>query len=92
MIPSEWLETNIDSTEFESESFGRFDEEGFRGKVNVCNRVGQCNRFDEEKERRDRELQSHVEVEEEEGHYRDIESKEQRRLKEESKETSISRK
>ena len=32
VIPSEWLETNIASTEFEKESFESFDEEACRGK------------------------------------------------------------
>ena len=39
VIPSEWLETNFASTEFEKESFENFDEEACRGEENVCNRV-----------------------------------------------------
>ena len=48
VIPSDWLETNIASTEFEKKSFESFYEEACRGKENVCNRVDQCKKFDEE--------------------------------------------
>ena len=41
VIPSEWLETNIASTEFEEETFETFDEEACRGKENACNRAEQ---------------------------------------------------
>ena len=44
VIPSEWLEANVASTDFKKESFGSFDEEARRG-----NEVQECKYFDEEK-------------------------------------------
>ena len=49
VIPSEWLETSNASTEFEKESFKKFDDEAYRGKENVCNRVEQCKKIDAQK-------------------------------------------
>ena len=80
VIPSEWLETNIVSTEFEKESFRSFDEELCRGKEDIGDVVEQCKNFNAEKELGDRNLHSQVEKEEEERQCRDIESKEQRKL------------
>ena len=54
VIPSEWLEKNVASTELEKESFKSFHEEACRGKGNVCNRVQNCKKFDEEKDLGDR--------------------------------------
>ena len=49
VIPSERLETNIVSTEFEKKSFKLFGEEVCRRKENVCNRDQKCKKYDEEK-------------------------------------------
>ena len=46
VIPSEWLKTNIASTEFEDETFESFDAETCRGKEKACNRAEQCKNFD----------------------------------------------
>ena len=53
VIPSEWLETNVASTDFKKESIESFDEEARRG-----NEVEEWKYFDEEKQFGDRELQS----------------------------------
>ena len=86
VIPSEWLETNVASTDFKKESIESFDEEACRG-----NEVEECKYFDEEKEFGDRELQSRNKKKIEEKQRRetlmlvDIDSKEQRRLQEENR-------
>ena len=86
VIPSEWIETNVASTDFKKESIESFDEEARRG-----NEVEERKNFDEEKEFGDRELQAQVEKEEEEKQRRKrqlhiaIESKKQRRLQEENR-------
>ena len=91
VIPSEWLETNIASTEFEEDTFESFDEEACRGKENACNRADICKNFDAGKESEDKELETRVEKQEEERRrhetltYVDIDSKEQRRLQEENR-------
>ena len=90
VIPSEWLETNIPSTEIK-ESIKSFVDEACRGKENVCNRVEQNKKFCEEKKLGDSGLQSRRDKEEEERQRRekmiqiDMESKKQRRLQEESR-------
>ena len=86
VIPSEWLETNVASTDFKKESIESFDEEARRG-----NEVEECKYFDEEKEFGDRELQSQNKKKIKEKQRRetlmpvDIESKEPRRLQEENR-------
>ena len=97
VIPSEWLETNVASTDFKKESFECFDEEACRGKENDCNRAEQCKNFDAGKGSEDRKLELRVEKQEEERKRRetlthvDIESKEQRRLQEENREKFLSK-
>ena len=97
VIPSEWLETNIASTEFEEETFESFDAEACRGKENACNRAEQCKNFDAGKGSEHREFESQVEKQEEERKHRetlnhvDIESKKQRRLQEENREKFLSK-
>ena len=92
VIPSEWLETNIASTEFEEETFASFDAEVCRGKENACNRAEICKNFDAGKESEDKELETRVEKQEEGKKQRrkrqmhvDIESKEKRRVQEENR-------
>ena len=85
VIPSEWLETNVASTDFKKESTESFDEEALRG-----NEVEECKYFYEEKEFGDRELQSqNTKIEEKQRRETlmlvDIESKELRRLQEENR-------
>ena len=86
MLPSEWLETNVASTDFKKESTESFDEEARRGYE-----VEECKYFDEEKEFGDRELQSQNTKKNEEKQRRetlmlvDIESKVPRRLQEENR-------
>ena len=86
VIPSEWLEANVASTDLKKESFGSFDEEARRG-----NEVEECKYFDEEKEFGDRELESQNTKKIEEKRRRetlmlvDIESKEPKRLQEENR-------
>ena len=86
VIPNEWLETNVASTDFKKESIENFDEEARQG-----NEVEECKYFDEEKEFGDRELQSQNKKKIEEKQRRetlmlvDIESKEPRRLQEENR-------
>ena len=97
VIPSEWLETNIASTDFKKESFECFDEEACRGKENACNRAEQCKNFDAGKGSEERKLELRVEKQEEQRKRRetlthvDIESKEQRRLQEENREKFLSK-
>ena len=92
VIPSEWLETNVASTDFKKESLECFDEEALRG-----NEAEQCKNFDAGKGSEDRELESRVEKQEKERKLRetlthvDIESKEQRRLQEENREKFLSK-
>ena len=66
VIPSERLETHFASTDFEKESFKKFDEKICRGKENIGKRVEQRKNFEAEKELGDREIQSKVEKEEKE--------------------------
>ena len=86
VIPIEWLQTNVASTDFKKESIESFDEETRRR-----NEVEECKYFDEEKEFGDRESQSQNKKEEEEKQRRkkqihvDIGSKEPRRLQEENR-------
>ena len=86
MLPSEWLETNVASTDFKKESTESFDEEARQGYE-----VEESKYFDEEKEFGDRELQSQNTKKIEEKQRRetlmlvDIESKEPRRLQEENR-------
>ena len=97
VIPTEWLEKNIASTEIEKESFKRFGEEACRGKGNVCNRVEQCKKFDEQNELRDKELKTEIKKEEDDRQRRetlthaDTECKEKRRLQEETRERFTSK-
>ena len=97
VIPGEWLETNVASTDFKKESFECFDEKACRGKENACNRAEQCKNFDAGKGSEDRELELRVEKQEEERKRRetlthvDIESKEQRSLQEENREDFLSK-
>ena len=92
VIPNEWLEINIASKEFGKESFECFDERACRG-----NEVQECKKFVEQKELDDRELQLQFEKKEVEKQHRekltqvDIESKEQRRLQEESRKKFLSK-
>ena len=61
VIPIEWLEAKIVSTDFEKDSFEGFVKETGRGKENMCNRVERCKKIDEEMELGYRELQSQAE-------------------------------